>query len=79
MMRTAGTRSSARSRMKGKFRRRIHHACLDNLRHLLEGELKFDEWALCQEELESQLGPEPELPFTQLVSKSEDPRHPVTP
>jgi hypothetical protein len=44
-------------------RKRVHHACLDNFRHYLSGEVSFDEWESRQEELESRLTPAPELPF----------------
>ena len=44
-------------------RKKVHHACLDNFRHYLSGEVSFDEWESRQEELESRLTPAPELPF----------------
>ncbi len=44
-------------------RKLVHHACLDNFRHYLSGEVSFDEWESRQEELESRLTPAPELPF----------------
>ncbi len=72
-MTPTGFRTSGTSSLKPKSRKRIHHACLDNLHHFLEGEVDFEAWALRQEELESQLTPEPELPFMQLPPEPEDP------
>lgn len=73
MMTPTGSRTSGMSSLKPKSRKRIHYACLDNLHHFLEGELNFEEWALRQEELESQLTPEPELPFMQLSPEPDAP------
>ena len=52
MMTPTGFRTSSISALKPKSRKRIHHACLDNLHHFLEGEVGFEEWALRQEALE---------------------------
>ena len=49
--------------MAPKTRKPIHRACLRNLWHYLKGDLAYEEWSRRQEELESRLGPEPELPF----------------
>lgn len=70
-MTPTGFKASSGNKMKPRSRKRIHYACLDNLHHFLEGEVNFEEWALRQEELESQLSPEPELPFMQLVAEPE--------
>ncbi|MBI3126138.1 MAG: hypothetical protein HYZ11_00865 [Candidatus Tectomicrobia bacterium] len=43
--------------------RPIHEACFQNLQLLLKGQISFTEWQRRQEELESRLSPEPELPF----------------
>lgn len=74
-----GSRAGAGSRMKTKPRKRIHHACLDNLHHFLEGEVNFEEWELRQEELESQLGPHPELPLMAVLPEPEEPEPKRTP
>ncbi len=72
-----GSRAGAGSRTKTKPRKRIHHACLDNLHHFLEGEVNFKEWELRQEELESQLGPHPELPLMAVPPEPRrTPKHP---
>ncbi len=67
MMTSAGFKTRAGSP------KRIHHACLDNLHHFLEGKVNFEEWTLRQEELESQLSPHPELPLPVLPPEPEQP------
>lgn len=58
------TRTIARDRTsRRQTSKRIHQACMDNLERYLEGRLSFEEWQRRQEELESRLGPEPELPL----------------
>ncbi len=59
----------------GRTSKRIHHACLQNLDMYLKGELTFAEWRSRQEELESRLSPEPELPFSG-EEENQDPDHP---
>ena len=73
-MTSTGFKTSAGRRSKTGSKKRIHHACLDNLHHFLEGEVNFEEWALRQEELESRLTPEPELPFLELPPEPEEPK-----
>ena len=43
----------------------VYKACFENLQHLLKGEISYAEWERRQEELESRLTPEPELPLTE--------------
>ena len=49
--------------MATKTLKPIHRACLRNLWQFLKEDVSYEEWLLRQEELESKLGPEPELPF----------------
>lgn len=43
--------------------KRIHQACIRNLALYLQGHISYEDWQNRQEELESRLTPEPELPF----------------
>ena len=74
MMTSAGFGTSAGRQNRSGSKKRIHHACLDNLHHFLEGEVNFEEWALRQEELEGQLSPHPELPLLALPPEPEEPK-----
>lgn len=49
--------------MAVKPQKSIHRACLGNLWNYLRGEIPYEEWVKHQDELESRLTPEPELPF----------------
>jgi hypothetical protein len=71
MVIATGFKNRAERRMKTESRKRVHHACLDNLHDFLEGQMSFEEWELRQEELESQLSPEPELPLLEIPSERE--------
>lgn len=81
MMTTEGFRTRG-NRQKAESKKRIHHACLDNLHEFLEGKVSFEEWELRQDELESRLTPAPELPLLAFVPESEatqterPPKHP---
>ena len=57
------TRAIPNLRTSRRTSKRIHQACLHNLALYLQGALSFEEWSSRQEELESRLSPEPELPL----------------
>ncbi len=58
--------------MRTKARASVNQACLHNLGEFLEGAISYAEWARHQEEFESRLTPEPELPFEESALVSPD-------
>lgn len=52
----------------------INEACFQNLQLLLKGKISFAEWERRQEELESRLTPEPELPLSGGNGESKKPK-----